>query len=63
MNRSNKHNQDFDLGRAKPQIHTMTSSEIFEKKEFFNFYGAGTKNERSEAEGLVWPVTRILLKR
>ena len=52
-----RRSQDFGLNGPNRKSHAMTSSKFFEKREFF-----GTKNERSEAGGLVWHVTRTLLK-
>ena len=49
--------QDFGLDGPNNKSHAMSSSKIFERREIF-----GIKNERSEARGLVWHVTRILLK-
>ena len=49
--------QDLGLGGPNRKSLAMTSSEIFEKREFL-----WAKNERSEAGGLVWLKIRILLK-
>ena len=44
-----RRSQDFELGEGlNSAAHAMTSSEIFEKRDFF-----GTKNERSKAGGLI----------
>ena len=48
--------QYFGLGGPNHKSHAITSSEIFEKREFL-----WAKNERSEAGGLVWHIIRILL--
>ena len=51
-----RHSQNFGL-KENHKSYAMTSSQIFKKGTFY-----GTKNERSEAGGLVSHITTNLLK-